>query len=146
MSTRDERYKEFWQGLSDYMANRNGPVAPPVVSDLHYVKFPPMLRGFSLCAAFDTRRANRKVELLITGVRRGDYALQLLSQRHEIESEVGQTLEWNINLMAEKKVSLWDRECDVFVGPRSDHYAWYAGKLELLHRVFAPRIRQIVAE
>ena len=123
------------------MDNRNGPVAPPVVSDLNYVKFPPILRGFKLCAAFDTRRANRKVELLITGARRGDYALQLLSQRHEIESEVGQTLEWNINLMGEKKVSLWDRKCDVLVGPRSDHYAWYAEKLELLHRVFAPRIR-----
>lgn len=141
MSTRDERYQEFWQGLSNYMANRNGPVALPVVNDLNYVKFPTTLRGFKLCAAFDTRRANRKVELLITGARRGDNALQLLSQRHEIESEVGQTLDWNINLMGEKKVSLWDRGCDVFVGPPSDHYAWYAEKLVQLHRVFAPRVR-----
>lgn len=145
MSTHDERYQEFWQGLSDHVANRKGPVAPPVVSDLHYVKFPPILRGFTLCAAFDTTRANRKVELLVSGEGSEAYAQQLRSQRADIEAEVGQSLDWNIGLKGEKKISLWDRGVDVFVGPQSDHYAWYAGNLELLHRVFTPRIRRVVS-
>ena len=143
LSTRDHRYQEFWEGLSEFMADRNGPVAPPIVSDMNYVKFPPILRGFNLCAAFDTRRPNRKVELLITGPRRDDYAQLLMSQRAEIESEVGSGLDWNISLKGEKKVSLWDRGSHVFAGPRSDHYAWYAEMLELLFSVFAPRIRRV---
>lgn len=141
MSTRDERYQEFWQGFSDYMANRNGPVAPPVVSDLHYVKFPPILRGFKLCAAFDKRGRKRKVELLVRGEGSEAYAQQLRSQRADIEAEVGQSLDWNIGLKVEKKISLWDCGVDVFAGLPTDHYAWYADKLELLHRVFAPRTR-----
>ena len=123
------------------MANRNGPVAPPEVKDMHYVKFPRIMPGFRLCAAFDSVERNRKVELLISGKYSGDYAQRFKSQCAEIVAEVGQPLGWNIGLKDEKKISLWDPGVDVFVGPRSDHYAWYADKLELLHRVFAPRIR-----
>ena len=144
MSTRDQRYQEFWQGLSNYIASREGAVAPPTISDMNYVKFPPMLRGFMLCAAFDTRKANRKVELLITGARREEYAQRLESQRAEIEDEVGCGLDWNINLKGEKKVSLREPGGNVFAGLPSDHYAWYADKLELLRRVFEPRIRAII--
>lgn len=143
MSTHDVRYQQFWQGLHAYMANRKGAVAPPILSDLNYVKFPPMLPGFQLCAAFDTRKSNRKVELLITGPLRGEYAQQLMSRRAEVEAETGCSLDWNIGLKGEKKVSLWDRGVNVLAGLPSDHYAWYADKLELLHRVFGPRIRQV---
>lgn len=143
MSTHDVRYQQFWQGLHAYMANRKGAVAPPILSDLNYVKFPPMLRGFRLCAAFDTEGRRRKVELLITGKKACDNAQQLKSQCAEIEAEVGCSLDWNIGLKGEKKVSLWDRGADVFAGLPTDHYAWYADKLELLQRVFGPRIRQV---
>ncbi len=143
MSTHDERYQHFWQGLDTHMANCKGSVAPPILSDVNYVKFPPILPGFQLCAAFDARRSNRKVELLITGPLRGEYAQQLMSQHADIEAEVGCSLDWNINLRGEKKVSLWDRGVNVFAGLPTDHYAWYADKLELFHRVFEPRIRQV---
>lgn len=140
MSTQNYSYEVFWQGLHAYMSNRKGVVAPPVVSDLNYVKFPPMLRGFRLCAAFNTEEPSRKVELLITGKKAGDYAQQLKSQHAEIEAEVGCDLDWNVDLKSEKKVSLWDRGVYVFAGLPTDHYAWYFDKLEMLHRVFAPRI------
>lgn len=145
LSTDDERYQQFWQGLHVYMSNRNVAVAPPVVSDLNYVKFPPMRRGFRLCAAFNTEEPSRKVELLITGKKASDYAQLLKSQCAEIKAEVGCDLDWNIDLKSEKKVSLWDRRVHVFSGLPTDHYTWYADKLDLLHRVFAPRIRQVVA-
>lgn len=143
MSTRDNRYQQFWQGLYNYMSNRNGAVALPVISDMNYVKFAPMQRGFRLCAAFNTEEPSRKVELLITGKKAGDYAQRLKSQHAEIEAEVGSELDWNVDLKSEKKVSLWNHGVYVFAGLPTDHYAWTADKLELLHRVFKPRIRQL---
>lgn len=143
MSTHDDRYQEFWQGLYAYMSNRKGAVAPPIPSDMNYVETPLLRRGFRLCAAFDTEGRKRKVELLITGVRGAEHARQLKAQCAEIEEAIGRGLDWNIKREKKKKVSLWDRDVDVFVGPRSDQYAWYAEKLELFHSVFAPRIMNV---
>ena len=145
LSTHNHSYKVLWQGLHAYMSNRKGVVAPPVVSDLNYVKFPPMLRGFRLCAAFNTEEPSRKVKLLITGKKSGDYALLLKPQCAEIEAKVGCGLDWNIELKGDKKVSLWDHGIDIFAGLATDHFAWYGEKLELLHSVFAPRIRQVAS-
>ena len=144
LSTHDERYGEFWQGLYNYMSNRKSAVAPPLPSDMNYVETPLRWRGFKLCAAFDSKGRKRKVELLITSVRHEDSARRLKAQRDDIEDEIGRGLDWNIKLTRKKKVSLWDCDVDVFVGPRSDQYAWYAEKLELFHSVFEPRIGQIV--
>lgn len=143
MSPHYERNKRFWTGLSEYMGNRNGAVTPPIMSDMNYVEFLLPHRGFRLCAAFDSQKPNRKVELLITGKNGDDHAQRLMSQKDEIEEEVGCGLDWNIHLIGKKKVSLWDHGVNVFAGPPSDHYAWYADKLDLLHRVFAPRIRAV---
>ncbi len=142
--------EEFWQGLLDYIQNGRGPIATFIPDAMvpdgrNYVEIPLKWRGFRLCASADSTAPNRKVELLITGKASEDYAKRLTAQLSEVEAEVGCGLEWNIGLSGKKKISLWDRGVNVFAGLRSDHYAWYTDKLELLHRVFEPRIRQLTA-
>ena len=109
----------------------------------NFMHFDPISPGYKLCVAYrSTRPYMIKVELLADKGVQLAHIDALVAQRQDIEREIGAKLCFNLDVGTEKKLQLFNH-IDPLDGDPTEHYAWYAEKLELLLRVFEPRIRQL---
>jgi len=142
MQTNRITRQEFRDGFDDWRR-----VHPLAVTGgkwtRNFMHFDQISRGYKLCLAYSSTRPYMiKVELLASKGVPLAHIDALVAQRQDIEREIGAKLCFNINVGTEKKLQLFNY-VDPLDGDPTEHYAWYAEKLELLHRVFEPRIRQL---
>lgn len=109
----------------------------------NFMHFDEISPGYKLCIAYrSTRPYMIKVELLASKDVPLAHVNALVGQRQDIEREIGAKLCFNLDLGTDKKLQLFNY-VDPLEGDPTEHYTWYADKLELLLRVFEPRIRQL---
>lgn len=143
MPTKRITTREFRDGFVEWRRTHASTVTGGKWTE-NFMHFDEIRPGFKLCMAYRSRRPYMiKVELLLAKSVPQAQIDSIVAQRLDIEHEIGAKLCWRLDLDSEKKLQLFNY-VDPLLGDPTEHYAWYHDKLELLHGVFAPRIRRVV--
>ena len=143
---------EFWQAFREFVADQGSVVKltnplPKAFMDMGIGR-----TGFQLSAVISTTNSETgsfdggelRAEVIIKDSYAKHYFELLERQRTEIEAEIGESLTW-INpedahmcrIHLRKPSDVFDRE------QWPDYHRWLLEKLEALHDVFSPRIKQL---
>lgn len=134
---------EYWDGFEDYLRN-HAPALRVEKRFSNYVYFPEISRGYRMCVAYSQRSPRMiKAELLMHERVPQVQVDTVVAQQLDIERDIGAELCWKTDLSTDRKVQLIKSVAHPLEGDPTEHYAWYADKLELLLRVFGPRIRDV---
>ncbi len=148
---------EFWTGFREYVLNRGDAVINPTKPlPQHWMNIAVGRTGFKLAAiasmldseAGSYESHELRAEFVIHDPQNAKGYYRALEQdRSAIDQEAGHHLIWH----SEEDV----RMCRIFLRRQADlrsseardeQYAWLLDKLEILHRVFAPRVRDLQPE
>jgi len=140
--------QEYWAGLAKVLLDRQSDVVPQKPPLQHWTNFAVGRSHFSMWAAVDTRKRRLAVGLSCYGSQAKANFHLLEQQKQDIESEIGQTLEWLLlSERKESKIILRLRDADPMEKqdwPRQ--HLWLAETLERFHKTFTPRVKAVGAE
>lgn len=139
--------RKYWTGLLETLNATGGPIRgnrkPQPQS---WMAFGIGVGGFHLGAVMNTWDKYIRAELYIAGEDAGQRLILLESQKDEIESELGYTLEWGDQspTARDRRIAYYRRDVD----PEDEsewllQHEWLATHLNAMHGVFAQRIRSL---
>jgi hypothetical protein len=143
---------QYWTVFRTFLEESRSPVKPTKPLPQHWMNFAVGRSGFRLAAIaslYDSERetfdANElRAEMLVDTPNSKEAFALLLAQKESIQREMGEPLIWHNP--PEKRI------CKAYVRRPADlenrqdwptQHRWLKDKLELLHRVFAPRIKAL---
>ena len=140
------RRKEYWGALLKALDDEKGPVFsnrnPPAN---YWIGFPIGRTNFQLCATMLKNRI--RMELYIFGDDAEAFFGLLKRQKDEIEKELDCSLEWEKYKKRDYRIASYcDRAdpMDEVDWPRQ--HKWLAEHLNAMHRVFAPRVKDLAPD
>jgi hypothetical protein len=136
---------DYWSALRALMDDRGGLVRPKSPRPQHWMTFAIGSSKSHLAAYVNTREASIGVELTVGGANAKQNFRALLRHKEDIEKEIGSPLEWEEN--PEKKSSYIALIRDDF-DPTDretwqEQHDWIFQQLQLFHRAFAQRVRDL---
>ena len=142
---------QFWNCFNAHLEAESQVLGPRKAHSRNWMEFTLGRSGFCLAAIAsleNTRgeavaRHESRAEFNIGGKAK-DYYPQLEAQRERIEAELGQPINWN----TDGKITRLQFRRDADLEDETQwpqYFAWLQEHLELLHRVFRPRIGQLTA-
>ena len=138
---------EYWQVFRSVMEQSNGAVRPTKALPQHWQTFAIGRSRFLLYATLDTRNARIGVQLILQGEDAKAHFSLLRDQRDEIEIDAGEKFEWReLPDKKESQINLSRTNSDPSdrdLWP--EQHKWLFDKLELFHKTFAARIKQLDA-
>ena len=151
--TEDKKLQlKFWTGFKDYIANQESMIKTTSPKPHRWMGIAIGKSGIRLSAiasfwnsetnSFQTNELRAQVTLRGSDAKKRYDALEHM--KSEIEEEMGEPLIWynpedakRCRIYLRKTVDLRNHD------QRLDQYAWLLGKLEKLHTVFAPKVRDL---
>ncbi len=142
MTDTKKMYLKFWMGFRDVMERNNGKVRPTSPMAAKWMKFSFGRGGLHLNTSASVLRNRIGVALIIR--KKAFYPL-LLQQRKEVESEVGQQLEWReLPDHKQSQVRLFRKKCDISNEKQwGEYYSWLHEHLEKFHAAFHKRVQAL---
>ncbi len=141
------RQREYWGALQKALDDEKGPVSSNRKSPAHYWMggFPVGRTGFSLSVGMLRSKNRIHTELSIFGNDAEAFFSLLKRQKDEIEKELGYSLVWGES--PKKQYCSITSYCDD-VDPMDEadwprQHKWLAEHLNAMHRVFAPRVKDL---
>ena len=142
---------DFWTGFKEFVSDNGSIVrttAPPYPqSFLVVVGSREMGRsGFTLEAAMNTREGYMRAAIELKGNHTTHYFDLLHADRAAIEDEIGEELVWH-KPPGRQRRSMESRMATDFMDSNQwgEQYRWLLDRIEALHRILAPRIRELPA-
>lgn len=148
LSERKLLQQEYWAELGRFLRERGSSVTPQKPLPQHWTNFAIGRAHFGMSASVNMPKAFIKVGVECFGSDAKAYFALLERNRDVIEQDLGYPLEWE-RLPNRKQARIASRREDVDVANKDDwpaQHLWMAQRLESLHRVFAPRIRELDLE
>ena len=137
------RQREYWGALQKALDDEKGPVSgnrkPPAN---YWMGLPIGRKYFRLCATMLKNRI--RMELYIFGDDAKSFFGLLKRQKDEIEKELGYSLEWEKYKNRDYRIASYFDDVDPMDEadwPRQ--HKWLAEHLNAMHRVFAPRVKDL---
>lgn len=145
LTSTQEIYLEYWTALRDRLEDM--PKAFNLTKPQSQMWYPLSIgkAGAGMNAAGSLQTQKIMVEVWFSG----PYALSrfetLRQSKDEVESEVGEPLDWYITPSQKQcHVRLWRENSDMSDrSNRNEQIGWLASRLLLFHKVFAPRIKAL---
>ena len=135
---------EYWEGLNAALAGAGGPVRGNRKAQAQsWMSYAIGRTDFSLNAVMGRPQRRVGAQLYLGGSNARAYFEQLHEQKNAVEEDLGDELEWK-ELRIHSHISMWLTEHDP--EDRDDwprQHQWLAEKLNLLHGVFAERVRRL---
>ena len=140
---------DFWTGFHEYVAECAQRIRPTKPSPLAWMAMAIGKTGFGLSAvasAWDSRADGPalRAEVVVSGERAHKRHEQLRKEQHDIEEAFGEPLEWYEpgdtlrRIIRVRQPVDWTEESQ-----REECYRWLVEKLDKLHEVFSPRIKNL---
>lgn len=144
---------EFWRGFREYVLDRETIIKPTKPLPQHWMNIAVGKTGFGLGAiashydsvsgGYDSNEVRAELGISDKDHAKGYFrALELA--KDEIEAEAGERFEWHnpknsnmCKIYVRRSANLEDLDA------RNELYGWLLSKLEMLHRVFADRIKDL---
>ena len=139
---------EYWTNLWKLHAERGSALRGSAARPRHWNNFSVGRSHFWLATTVNTQQHSIRVELSCRGSHADAYFHLLKQDQVEIESEAGNTLEWQ-ELPNRKQIRISLSTSISDPTDKSDwpkQHTWLLDKLEAFHRVFAQRVRLLNAE
>ena len=137
--------ERFWGEWSDYMAQIGKPLKYPQAGPWRHLNFDPKRYGSEF--HIDAYRSDEKKEIGFNLYIGGENAMAsfhlLKEQQEEIEREFAEPLEWDEGSQ-HKGPGIFLRKTNIDLTDETDwanQHEWFASKLELLDKVFGPRLK-----
>lgn len=146
--------KAFWTGFRDYLLANSKLIRPQKPAAQHWMSHSIGRVGCNLSSVATTwdSEANRpggdiRAEVVLGGQHAKAYFAQLETEKEEIEREVGGELKWH-NRPDKRTCRIYFRRSGDIAdsGKWPEYYEWLRAKLEVLYRVFGPRLKALRAE
>ena len=138
------RQKEYWGALFQVLNDEKGPVSGNREPKPYYwVGFSVGRKGFSLAASMARLKNRIKTELYITGNDAKAFFGLLKRQKDEIEKELGYHPEWQEFKHSGGIVNYFDDVDPMDEADWPRQHKWLAEHLNAMHRVFAPRVKDL---
>jgi len=136
---------EYWTALKEVVGTRPGPLRAPSPGPESWYGFGVGRSHFALYAVAYGGGDDIHIDLNVRGPQRIPHFRMLHAQKSEIESDLGEQLEW-LELPNMKISRIILRRPGSDIEDRTDwsaQHQWLLEKLEDFHRVFVPRIRAL---
>ena len=139
---------EYWTGFYEYLQNFSKIIRPRKPRPQHWSSFAIGRSGFHLSATTNTRDGLIGVSLIIHEENGKAYFHLLHELKDEIEAKFGEPLDWQEKpdkqqswvYLGDLKSDPWNRE------DWNRQYEWLCSKLESLHTIFSPLIKDLDAD
>lgn len=140
--------QEYWAGLAKVLFDRQSDVVPQKPPLQHWTNFAVGRSHFSMWAAVDTRKKRLTVGLSCYGPQAKANFHLLEQQKQDVESEIGQALEWLVlSKRKESKVVLRLRDADsVDKQDWPRQHQWLVETLDRFYKAFSPRVKALRVE
>ena len=136
--------KEYWGALFKVLNDEKGPVSGNREPKPHFwVGFSVGRKGFSLGAGMVRKKNYIKTELYISGNGAKAFFDLLKRQKDEIEKELGYPPEWGEFKHGGSITSYFDDVDPMDEADWPRQHKWLAEHLNAMHRVFAPRVKDL---
>lgn len=136
---------DFWREFADRLESSESVLRPHKPRARHWMDFALGRSHFRLVASVDSIGQRASVAFLAGGPNVGENFQSLRAEAQQIEAEIGEPLEWHDD-PSKKSRRAYVRRPNVDVRDRKNWPGiqdWMIEKLELFHRVFGPRVRQL---
>jgi len=137
-----KNYVEYWTQFVNYVNEKGSFIKTRKPQPTYFMSMALGRTGFNLTAGRDYTAV--AVEVTIGTKEFNEHFSALLQDKAEIESEIGEELEWNPREGKQYSSIGLRRNCNP--DNKDDwpaQHTWFLEKLEKLHRVFSPRIRNL---
>jgi hypothetical protein len=136
---------EYWSAFRDFLATRKSFLKPQKPSPQHWLSFSIGRFNFHLAALVNTRDDRISCGLYMDGPHAKEHFKLLRLQESDIQSEIGETLEWR-ELPDKKQSNILLSRPDTDPENRNEwqqQHTWLAEKLEAFHKTFSQRVKNI---
>ena len=143
---------DFWHGFKEYALEHARRIKPTKPLPHHWMNIAIGRSGFKLAAIAshwnsETERYDSnelRAELVLSRSEAKGFYAALEQKRSELEFEMGEGFTWH-NPENKNMCRIWVRkETDLNdESLRSEQFAWLLGKLDRMHKIFAPRIKTL---
>lgn len=141
--------RSYWEALNTVLNLKHGPVLGNKKAQLQSWMSYPIGRAYiHLGASMVVNRNLIRAELYFTGANAKAYFGLLEKQKQAIEQELGYPLKWEeLPAGQDSRISIALHDAN----PRNTddwkrQHEWLAGKLNDMHRVFSPRVKELSAD
>jgi len=140
--------RDYWATLNTRLDAAKGPVTGHRKPQLQqWMSYSVGRSGFNLAGVMHLQKKWIRAELYISGVHAKAYFHLLKQQQGDIEGTLGCVVDWEeLPEGTDSRISIYLQGVDP--GDRKDwtrQHDWLAEKLNAMHRVFAPRVRDLDA-
>jgi hypothetical protein len=139
---------EYWTGLRALLLSRKSIVRPQKPLPQQWTSFAIGRAAFGMHATVHIQKSWIRVAMSCYGPDAKAHFYLLKQQKDAIEQEIGCPLDWE-ELPGKKESRIGLRKNDVDLTNRNDWQSqqiWMAEKLEAIHKVFSPRVKELNAE
>jgi hypothetical protein len=145
----------YWLAFDEYLEEHGFHLTHANPRPRAYMEFSIGKAGFQLTATASYRDSETgsygtgelRAEFLIRGLNAKLYFETLQQHKEEIESELGEPLQWYNPEEALRCIIYLRKPADIRDEARwPEQHAWLMQKIQALHHVFAPRIRQLASD
>jgi hypothetical protein len=134
----------FWTAFKEYMDQKGSPVRCQKPLPQHWMNHSIGRGGINLSSIANTSEAEIRVELVTRDKYSKSYYAQLLKQKEDLEREIGQSAIWHNPTDARMCRIYLRRPADIFnQAAWPEQHDWLRTTLEIFHKVFAPRVKQL---
>ena len=138
------RQKEYWSALLKVLDDEKGPVSGNREPKPNYwIRFPVGRTGFHFDATMVRSKNRIRTELYISRNDGKAFFGLLKHQKDEIERELGYSLEWEEFKVGGSIMSHFDHVDPMDEADWPRQHKWLAEHLNAMHRVFAPRVKNL---
>ena len=138
---------EYWTAFRVVLQQRDGVITPVKPQPQHWLDFAVGRSYFNLSALANTRDKRIGIRLWLAGANAKPHFYLLEQDKGDIEKEVGAELVWHE--LPDKKhchITLHRLQTDPKMRHEwADQHQWLSEKLELCHKVFSPRVKELDA-
>jgi len=141
--------RDYWAALNNALNEAKGPITGHKKPQLQsWMSFSSGRSGVNICAVMNTQKEWIRAEVYLSGSKAKGYFHQLHEQKSEIERELGYALEWEERPgKLDSRISYYKRGTDpTNLKDWPQQHQWLAKQVNELHRVFAPRVRELNAD
>ena len=147
LSTTNQLYLEYWTRFRDFLEQRNGVIKPVEPLAQNWLGFGVGRSHFLLETTINKREKWICVDLTLMGPNAKPHFYLLERDKVDIEEEIGAELEWEERpgrkqsyiSLSQEEIDLEDR------GDWDSQHQWLCKKLEIFHKVFSPRVKELDA-
>jgi serine/threonine protein kinase len=138
---------EYWTAFRAYLERKNSFLSPPKPPPQYWIQFPIGRSNFALHATVEKKHRKNCVYLVLTGRDAKPHFYLLERDREAIHRELGEEAEWRERPSGkESHVLVCQHETDPENRQNWEaQHEWLKEKLELFHKVFAPRVKTLKA-